>query len=471
MMKHFLAIAFLFSIHLPTKVFSQEAREYKITDKGYGITWDGTYLYYLDSERRALIRFNEIGGQEIFNIGLANMKGISFDPKEGRILVTAPRVILKLDPNTGGVVDRIPVPITHLAGIASADGLYYLLDLETGKVHFFDKASSMIVGGFLTDRSQPRDLTYGKNSIWISDSSNGTIYRYNPSNGNITGSVQAPANEMRGVLFSGSKLWVVDRASQEIRNISFVETDRFLASGEADYDITYKLSYTLPNVSLAKAEIAILAPPTTEKQRLRNLTSTDKAFRNGALNRFRSFNKKLTVDSKRGNQNTEIKMQLRVSNMVYYVDDAFLQKNESIPEELDILRNTNSNIANLSPKDNLKRLNQYYSLPDLASVQKKLYQAGFPVRTSKIVDIKSNFTASERSTLETYLPGFGWIPYTPVHQPLNPDNRIFISNDREVTLFQSISSGELDSPVYFRSSPDSEWENLKSTWDIVINKK
>ena len=78
-------------------LFSQEQREYPISDKAYGIAWDGTYLYYLDSDRRAIIRFLENGEQEVFNLGLANMKGISFDSKEGRLLVTAPKVILKLE--------------------------------------------------------------------------------------------------------------------------------------------------------------------------------------------------------------------------------------------------------------------------------------------------------------------------------------------------------------------------------------
>ncbi|MCC5815382.1 MAG: hypothetical protein JJT78_11545 [Leptospira sp.] len=464
-----LLIVSLFALNQP--LFSQEEREYKVSPKAYGITYDGTYLYYLDSERRAIIRFDSIGGQEIFNIGLAQMKGITFDSREGRLLVTAPRVILKIDPNSGGVVDRIQVPLTHMGGIASVDGLYYLLDLKDGKVNFFDKASSIIVGGFLSDRVAPRDLTYGKDSIWISDSSNGVIYRYNPNNGKITGSVQAAAGDMRGILFSGSKLWVIDRASQEIKNISFVETERFIASGESNYEITYTLDYSLPNVSLANSEIAILLPPSNEQQRIRTISSTDKDFKNGVLFRTRSLNKKLNLDSGRGNQSTKISFQVRLSNMVYYVNDNFLKKKESIPNELNDFRNPSKELTNLSTNDTLARFNSIFQNNSPRKIRNDLFENGFPVQTGKKIIYKDGAKAAEVTDyVSGYLPGFGWIPFSNSPESKDRDNRVFHYTDKEIVLFQSNTSQFLSGPVFFREKSNDEWSNLSTRWSVTIKK-
>lgn len=453
-------------------LYAQEERDYKTSPKAYGLAFDGTYMYYLDSQRRALIRFDSIGGEEIFNLGLARMKGISFDKREGRLLVTAPRVILKIDPNTGGVVDRVPVPVDDMGGVASVDGLYYILDLKQGKVHFFDKASSQIVGGFQTDRSSPRDLSYGKDSIWVSDSSNGIIYRYNPNNGDITGSIQAPAKEMRGILFSGSKLWVVDRETKRIKNIPFVETDRFLASGETSYSINYKLKYSIPSVSLAKAELGILLPPSNEHQRVRNIEVRDKKFRTGILKRSRGVIKKLTLDSPKGRQETEISMDTRLSNMVYFVHDRFLKKKTAIPEELNKYRFPDKENFNRSPIQNLANFNSLYNLKDPDRIRTRLLDMGYPVQTGKKIIFQDGKKGAEISHyISAYLPGFGWVPYSPNEESSGSDNRVFSYSDKEIILFQSPDKSYLKSPVFFRESSASEWQELPVSWSVSISKK
>ena len=471
--KYFISFVLVFNLVLIPNLFSQEQRDYPVSDKAYGITWDGTYLYYLDSDRRAIIRYLDNGEQEVFNLGLANMKGISFDSKEGRLLVTAPKVILKLDPNTGGVVERIPIPLTLVGGIASADGTYFLLDLESGKIRFMDKATGLLVGGFLTDRASPRDLTYGKDSLWVSDSSNGTVYRYNPNNGNITGSIQAPADEIRGILFSGAKLWVVDRASKQIRSIPFVETDRFISSGETEVNVTYKIHYKLPDISLAKSEIAILQPPTNENQRIRNLEATSKGFRNGTMNRSRSFNKKLDLSSDRGNQSTTLTFQARIANTAYYIDDRFLKRKEAIPDELNRFRIPEKENLKISPNDALGVFNScLISSKQAEDVHAKLIEKGFASQLSKGVRWnKKDFSTSTIDSLNAYFPGFGWIPISINNLKPSKENRTYFATEDELILFQSDNMEKIESPVYFRSSPSDEWTQLDAHWEITINRK
>nr|MCU0823437.1 hypothetical protein [Leptospira sp.] len=226
-------------------IFPQEAKEYKLTDKAYGLAWDGVHFWYIDTNRRAIIKINENGEQEIFNLGLANLRGISFDQREGKLLVVAPKQILKLDPNSGGITDKINIPLQNIAGIASFGNYYYILDLDSGKVQIYDQATALLIGGFFTDRIRPRDICYGRDSLWISDSSDNSVYRYDSKTGKITGSIKTSLRSIRGLLLSGSKLWVVDRENKEIKNIPFVETERFIASGEEEYSLEVTLKFKI----------------------------------------------------------------------------------------------------------------------------------------------------------------------------------------------------------------------------------
>jgi hypothetical protein len=457
-------------IGLISELSSQEVREYKITDKAYGIAWDGTYLYYLDSGRRALIRFDEQGRQEIFNLGLPNMRGISFDTKEGRLLVTAPKMVLKIDPNTGGITERVPIPLPQLSGIIAVDSLYYLLDLESGRVHYYDRATGLLAGGFITDRPSPKDIAYGKNSIWVSDSSNGSIYRYNPDTGRITGSIQAPASDIRGILFSGAKLWVVDRTSKEIRNVAYLETDRFISSGESEYQVRIKFNYNLPEVPLQNAEIAIIQPPNNENQRVRNVETKEKGFRNGAVDRARSLNKKLNVDSPRGNQTTSLQFQAIVSNTVYYVDEPFLKKREAVPAELDSFRDPKGENFHISPRDQLILFNSILSgESNFKNLDKKLRKNGFPSQPGKAISIqKKTGIIQEMEYLNAYLPGFGWIPYSEKSAKPQKENQLYEAKDNEIVIFQTQDGKELRSPVFFRQSPKDPWVNLEAKWEISV---
>lgn len=93
-------IILLFVVSTP--VFDQD-QEIKLTENAYGLTYDGTNFWYLDSTHRSLYRVDPTGRQESFSLNIPFLAGISFDPREGRIFVGARKLVLKVEPNTGGV--------------------------------------------------------------------------------------------------------------------------------------------------------------------------------------------------------------------------------------------------------------------------------------------------------------------------------------------------------------------------------
>ncbi len=442
-------------------LFSQESKQYNLTDKAYGLAWDGQNFWFIDTNRRALIKINEIGEQEIFNLGLANLRGISFDQREGRILVVAPKLILKIDPNTGGITDKVAVPVQNLAGIASVGNFYYLLDLDNAKVQIFDKASNFLVGGFFTDRTRPRDLCYGRDSIWISDSSDNSIYRYDVKSGKITGSIKTNLKSIRGVILSGSKLWVVDRDNHEIKNIPFVETERFIASGEEEYTLEVSLKFKIDTVSISKAQIAIMHPPSNEGQRIRSVKFTDATYKPAFIQRNRVHLKKMSIEDATGEQNLKYKFTSRNQFIKYYIGDDYLDKEMSYPNDVTKYYDPTKENPKRFLRDYIDTLNSIRLLsPNNVDFRATLLNEGIPTMPYRMVRFEDKKAKSIEDAVMIFLLGYGWVPITNIQTLPTSDKRYFEKKETDLIIYQSLTNVPAISPVYFKKDPSSEWENL-----------
>ncbi|TGN20501.1 hypothetical protein EHS15_03845 [Leptospira idonii] len=442
-------------------LFSQEAKDYKLTDKAYGLAWDGVNFWFIDTNRRALIKINEIGEQEIYNLGLANLRGISFDTREAKLLVVAPKQILKIDPNTGGITDKINIPIQNVAGVASVGNFYYLLDLDNAKVQIFDQASSILVGGFFTDRSRPRDICFGRDSLWISDSADNTVYRYDAKSGKITGSIKTSLKAIRGVLLSGSKLWVVDREAHEIKNIPFIETERFIASGEEEYTLEVTLKFRIDTVSLSKAQIAVLHPPSNEQQRIRSVKFTDASFQPAFIQRNRAHLKKLSIEDSPGEQVLKYKFTSRNQFIKYYVGDDYLNKETSYPADITSYYDKQKENGKLFARDYLEIIHSNRLLStSLQDFKSKMMEAGVPVMPYRMIRFEKGKAKSIQDSISLFLLGYGWIPVADIGTSSTADKRYFEKKESDLILYQSLNSTPSVSPVYFKKDANSEWENL-----------
>ncbi|PJZ31416.1 hypothetical protein [Leptospira kmetyi] len=461
--RYLVAFVFVFS----TPIFSQD-QEIKLTENAYGFTYDGTNFWYIDSTHRSLYRVDPSGRQESFSLNIPFLTGINFDPREGRIFVGARKLILKVEPNTGGVTERIPVPIEKIGGIASQDSLLYILDQENGKISILDKATGKLIGGFLTDRAQPRDLVFARDSIWVSDSSDGNIYRYNPNNGSVTGSIKTPSKEIRGMVFLGSRIFVVDRTGKEVRKVSFVETDRFIASGETTHIMKVRITFSLNELSVAGGSLGVFQPPTTEHQRIRNLKMTDAGFKQDFIGNGRAFVKVLGVDDVKGKQTLEYSFEARTQNIRYYVTDDFLEKKESIGDDLKPFLK--------GPPLGVQK-NSYYvdkifdarlfrnSMPAL---KKSLLDSGVPVRSQYTATISGPNSVSFKDTMDVYVPGFGWAPVQNVKPASDESSRVFKKGEESIDLFRAENWDEIQSPVFYKSRNSEEWKNIPAEIQVVL---
>ncbi|EQA44553.1 hypothetical protein LEP1GSC050_3338 [Leptospira broomii serovar Hurstbridge str. 5399] len=461
---------FLSAFHLATLVAQEEVDlEIPLTDSPYGLSYDGTNFWFADSKRRAIFKVDPTGRQEVFNLGIPFISGLSFDSREGRVFVAAKRVILKVEPNTGGVTDRIAIPIDKIGGIASFQNYLYVLDADTGKVSVYDKGTQSIIGGFLTDRTSPKDICYARNSIWVTDSSDGNIYRYDPANGRITGSIRTPTKDIRGLAIIGSKIFVVDRTSREIKKISFVETDRFLASGESTYLINVKIKFNLNEASLVGGALGLLPPPTTEHQRIRNLKSKDPKFKGDFVSGARGLSKKLGIDDPKGNQTLEYQFEARTTNVRFYVMDDFIQKKEEIPTDLSPFVKTSISVKD---KNGTYFIDKIFDArlfrTDWESFKKALLDAGLPVRSVRTLVLSNQSSPVFKDALDAYIPGFGWVPLSSIKPETVESSRTYQKSEEVVDLYRSEGWGTLPSPVLYKAKDSDFWKPIPAEIEVKV---
>ncbi len=450
---------------------SQEEGEVDIqlTENPYGLAFDGTNFWFADSKRRAIIKVDPTGRQQAFNLGIAFIAGLNFDPREGKLFVATKRLVLKVEPNTGGVTERIAVPIDKIGGIANYQNYLYILDSDTGKITVYDKGSQAFLGGFLTDRAEPKDICFARDSLWITDSSDGNVYRYDPTSGKITGSIRSPSKDIRGIAILGSRIYVVDRTSREVKKISFVETDRFLSSGETTYLINIKLKYSLDDPSLVGGTLGLLPPPTTEHQRIRNLKTKDPKYKGDSVMGVRALSKKLGIDDPRGAQTLEYHFEARTTNVRYYVIDDFLKKKEEIPSDLAPFA---KNKVTVKDKTGTYFIDKIFDArlfrSDLEGLKKSLSDSGLPIRPVRTLSLSSPASPVFKDTLDIYIPGFGWVPLSSVKPEKIESSRSYQKGEDMVDLFRSEGWSALPSPLLFKAKDSDFWKPIPAEIEVTI---
>ncbi|TGL52798.1 hypothetical protein EHQ61_07000 [Leptospira wolffii] len=456
---------FLFPIH------SQEEGDVDIqlTENPYGLSYDGTNFWFADSKRRAIIKVDPTGRQEAYNLGIPFIAGLNFDSREGRVFVATKRMVLKIEPNTGGVTERIAVPIDKIGGIANYQNYLYILDADSGKITIYDKGTQTFLGGFPTDRAEPKDICFARDSLWVTDSSDGNVYRYDPTNGKITGSVRAPSKDIRGIAILGSRIYVVDRTSREVKKISFVETDRFLSSGEATYLINVKLKYSLDDPTLVGGTLGLLPPPTTEHQRIRNMKTKDPKFKGDSVLGVRALSKKLGIDDPKGSQSLEYHFEARTTNVRYYVIDDFLKKKEEIPTDLAPFT---KNKVTVKDKVGNYFIDKIFDArlfrSDWDGLKKSLSDSGIPIRPVRTISFANPASPAFKDTLDIYIPGFGWVPISTIRPEKIESSRSYQKGEDVVDLFRSEGWSGLPSPLLYKAKDSDFWKPIPAEIEISI---
>jgi serine/threonine-protein kinase len=115
-----------------------------------------------------------------------------------------PDVVLKLDAQTGKVLQRVAVGLSPV-GMELAQGSLWVANYDDGTLSKIDPATGQVqtIEGF----TGPANMAVGTRELWIEDYQDRVIYRFDPIRGSVSGAVQ----DVRGALaLTEDALWALD---------------------------------------------------------------------------------------------------------------------------------------------------------------------------------------------------------------------------------------------------------------------
>ncbi|MBI3396269.1 MAG: hypothetical protein HY042_10580, partial [Spirochaetia bacterium] len=112
--------------------------EFRGSPSAYGITYDGTNFWYSDPTERRVVRVPPTGRPQTFRMGNQAFFGMAFNPADGFLYVGSERKLLRVNTVTGGLDSTLPIPVPEIGGIAFGGALWYILERDTGILHYYD---------------------------------------------------------------------------------------------------------------------------------------------------------------------------------------------------------------------------------------------------------------------------------------------------------------------------------------------
>ncbi|MBE7437740.1 MAG: hypothetical protein HS115_04725 [Spirochaetales bacterium] len=383
---------------LPT---GQELKEsYSARGQAYGVTYDGQNFWYSEPASRKIFRIDASGRAQGFYLGNRQIYGLQFNVADGLIYIGAEKELLKVSPATGSLVGRQPVPVDKVAGLDFGSNFWYLLEKDTGIIHFYDPGLGRIVSTFATGVKDARDITINRGAFWLTDGRAGQILRFHMEDRKLTGSIRAP-EEARGLSFTRNQLWVVNRSRQAIERLSYSDSSFYITSDEVRHRVRIQVSFSLSS----SGTLHVVQAGSSVYQTVRNVKTGTSGFKEGYLP---SGQKSFRAVLGPGSHSFSYECLITARNVNYLVPDPYPSSTETLADS-PARHYSNDESGFLSaplPAALLKATNE----PTLAARSLALKKSGLPVRESLDVRRQTDRFSALQRNLQVYLRGLGWLP-------------------------------------------------------------
>lgn len=380
---------------------AQELKEsYSARGQAYGLTYDGQNFWYSEPTTRKVFRIDAAGRAQGFYLGNRQIYGLQFNVADGLIYVGAEKELLKVNPSTGSVVGRLPVPLEKIAGLDFGNNFFYLLEKDTGIIHFYDPGLGRIVSSYSTGVKDARDLTINRGAFWITDGRKGQILRFHIEERKLTGSIRAP-DEARGLSFTRNQLWVVNRSRQTIERLSYSDSPFYITSGEVRHRVRIQLTFSLP----AASTVHVVQAASSVYQTVRNVKSGNDAFREGYLP---SGQKSFRASLGPGSHTFSYECLITARNANYLVPDPYPQSTETLADSP--AKHYSQDERGFTAAALPAALEKAIQEPSLAARSAALQRAGIVVRETLDVKRQKDTYSPLKENLQIYLRGLGWVP-------------------------------------------------------------
>lgn len=241
----------------------------------YGIAYDGTDLWAVDSETDELYRIGEDRSPELQCTLQIKEWPSDLCWDEGTLYVNAKGRIYQADIDTGKCTKLFQVEASEPYGVVglTTDGDYfYSVDRIDKVIRKYSRPDFTLIATFPLDFDHEyiRCITYYDGYLWLLNSSKDWIHRIDPDTGVISGYFFAPSiGYPRGLEFADGKWWISDSENCKLIPTIMEEISNGMRSNPQEVSVTFNhyVSNNYP-VTLDKIEVYSAVPMNTARQEI-----------------------------------------------------------------------------------------------------------------------------------------------------------------------------------------------------------
>jgi len=221
--------SFVFYLGLTTSVYSQTGTLIDSfpapTTYMADIAWDGGYLLVLGLKNHILYRINPETGEVVDSLPIRIHSGLGLAGKNGKIWVGSysGHAVKQIDAR-GKVVKSIPIPVSNPMGLAWDGTAFWVADSKPRERIVKVDSLGNLLSYFYFPGSNPFGLTADSLTVWCANNiycCGATIYRFKKSTGEQLESFECPNNGkvVNGLAWDGKFLWIADQSNKMIYRV------------------------------------------------------------------------------------------------------------------------------------------------------------------------------------------------------------------------------------------------------------
>ena len=212
-----------------------------------GFTYDGTYIWALDSGTDKLYKLTSSTGAVItsYDSPALNPADITWDGTYLWILTTDDDNIYQINPTNGATISSFSTPSSNPVGLVYVDNNFYTSDPITNKIYSISTTGTLLAT-YDAPGSNAGTLAYDGTSVYHIDNDERQIFQFifDDDYEGIVESAQEPqTTQVKGIEFIDGVLWTVDSYFDSFfNNASLNDEPNAVIAVENAYTVPYDLS-------------------------------------------------------------------------------------------------------------------------------------------------------------------------------------------------------------------------------------
>ena len=199
----------------------------------FGLEWVDGFVWATCPSDKMLVKLDPMNGTVLDQIvvpAASRTSGLAWDGSAFWITDATADVISKVD-LSGNILMSFDAPSTGSVGLAWDGAYLWDVDWVSEELHKIDPADGSVLLTLPAPDSRPAGVAWDGQYIWTNGRENATTYRIDPSDGAVIDSFATPpgpgVNNGQGAAFDGRYLWIVNDDVDSVYQIDIEKTGAY----------------------------------------------------------------------------------------------------------------------------------------------------------------------------------------------------------------------------------------------------